>query len=152
MSVPLDFAFVTWFPGSSSASQVRLVPRFAVEQGVKQDGTKKIRPVDHLSWSCAPNHGRKRSRACTKAESINGHYTMPGEVKHDHLDDLLATMRMHYQLIGKVGGFPRFALCALSHVFAPAGTRARQRRYRQCVSSASSARIPQMGRWRGVLS
>ena len=78
-----------------------------------QDGTKKIRPVDHLSWSCAPNRGRKRSRACAKAESINGHYTMPGEVTHDHLDDLLATMRMHFQLIGKVGGLPRSPMRSL---------------------------------------
>lgn len=81
--------------------KVRLVPRFAIEQGIRSDGSKKIRPVDHLSWSHAATSGKKRSRAAVKAESINGHYTMPSAVVHDHLDDLLATMRLHFKLIGK---------------------------------------------------
>ena len=31
-----------------------LAPRFAVEQGLKKDGSVKIRAVDNFSWSCAP--------------------------------------------------------------------------------------------------
>ena len=80
---------------------MRLVPRFGIIQGTRQDGTIKVRPVDHFSWS----HGsRKRSRAEVKADSINGHYNMPGSVAHDHLDDLLASMRLHFELIGDVPG------------------------------------------------
>ena len=61
-----------------SFPQVRLVPRFAVEQGVQPDGTKKLRAVDHYSWS--PRRGRRRTRAQMRAESVNGHYEMPGAV------------------------------------------------------------------------
>ena len=89
--------------------QVRLVPRFAIVQGLKPDGEKKIRPVDHMSWSHSAGKGRKRTRAMVKAGSINGHYSMPEAVHHDHLDDLLATMRMHVELIGEVG--PSFCVC-----------------------------------------
>ena len=39
-----------------------------------------------------------------KAGSINGHYNMPGAVAHDHLDDLLAAMRLHFELIGASPG------------------------------------------------
>ena len=44
--------------------QVRCVPRFGVEQGVKADGSMKLRAVDHFSWSHRAdvgNHGRKRN-------------------------------------------------------------------------------------------
>jgi hypothetical protein len=86
-------------------SQVRLVPRFAVEQGLQADGTLKIRPVDHMSWSHSAGRGRKRTKATVKAESINGHYKVPWAIRHDHLDDLLATMRMHVEMIGEARFF-----------------------------------------------
>jgi hypothetical protein len=35
-----------------------------------------------------------------KADSINGHYTPTVNITHDHLDDLLAALRMHKQLVG----------------------------------------------------
>ena len=40
-------------------------PRFGVEQGVRPDGTTKVRPVDHFSWSNVPRGSRaeKRHRA-----------------------------------------------------------------------------------------
>ena len=34
--------------------QIRLCPRFAVEQGLRPDGSTKVRPVDHLSWWSDP--------------------------------------------------------------------------------------------------
>ena len=59
-------------------SKVRLVPRFAVHQGTRKDGSAKIRPVDHLSWSHEPVKGRKRTKAMMKEASINGHFDMLG--------------------------------------------------------------------------
>ena len=88
-------------------SQVRLVPRFAVEQGLLADGTLKIRPVYHISWSHSAGRGRKRTRAMIKAESINGHYKVPCAIRQDHLDDLLATMRMHVEMVGEARFFFR---------------------------------------------
>jgi hypothetical protein len=102
--------------------QVRLVPRFGVEQvaipscsmhcvrcawyivcgadqGLKEDGSVKLRAVDHMSWSHGPSK-RKRTKKAVKADSVNGHYTPTVKITHDHLDGLLAAMRMHKQLIG----------------------------------------------------
>ena len=92
--------------------QVKLVPRFAVEQGVKQDGSVKIRAVDHFSWSApsAEKVGAKRTRREVKAESVNGHYSLVDDLPHDHLDVLLAAMRLHVETFGSVslpkGGIP----------------------------------------------
>ena len=74
--------------------KVRLVPRFGVVQGVKPDGSAKVRAVDHMSWSMKGN-ARKRSRKDMKADSVNGHYVPKASVTHDHLDDLRAAMRLH---------------------------------------------------------
>jgi len=52
---------------------VRLVPRFSAEQ-VRDDGTIKIRPVDHFSWSAHGHHRKDRKKG-----SINGH-TVVGEL------------------------------------------------------------------------
>ena len=83
------------------AQQVLLVPRIAVEQGLRPDGSIKVRPVDHFSWSFNQS-GKRRTRTETKAGSVNGHYTMPGAVRHDHLDDLLSAMRMFWTILGQV--------------------------------------------------
>ena len=78
---------------------MRLVPRFAVEQGVKPDGSAKIRAIDHFSWSApdAATAGMKRTRKVIKAHSVNGHYTMNNELTHDHLDILMEAMRLHFE-------------------------------------------------------
>jgi hypothetical protein len=84
--------------------QVKLVPRFSVEQGVKPDGSVKIRAVDHFSWS-APDAdvvGKKRTRKEVKAQSVNGHYTVTDELSHDHLDVLLEAMRLHHETFERV--------------------------------------------------
>ena len=63
------------------------MPRFAVAQGLRADGTTKLRAVDHFSWSAPPaDRKRKRSRNEVKEDSINGHYEMPVAVSHEHLD------------------------------------------------------------------
>ncbi len=63
---------------------------------MRPDGTKKLRAVDHFSWSHkGKGCKRRRAKADVKADSVNGHYSMTTEVKHDHLDDLMASMRMH---------------------------------------------------------
>ena len=57
---------------------------------------KKIRAIDHFSWS-AGNQGatkHKRTRKEMKASSVNGIAFVPEKVKHDHLDDLAAAMTM----------------------------------------------------------
>ena len=83
-------------------SQARLVPRFGVEQGLKPDGTAKIRAVDNLSWSAAAGRSRKRSRGQMKEDSVNGSCTLPGKVSHDHLDSLLVLLRLVFEMTGVV--------------------------------------------------
>ena len=39
-----------------------------------------------------------------KATRVNGHFVMPVKVTHDHLDVLLAAMRMHKELLHEVPG------------------------------------------------
>ena len=78
----------------------RLAPRFAVEQGFRDDGSIKVRAVDHMSWSAAGVCGRKRSRSETKKGSINGHSNIPIRIRHDHLDALASIMRKWWLLLG----------------------------------------------------
>ena len=89
-------ALVSVFP------QVLLVPRFGVVQGTRANGKAKVRPVDHFSWS-SRGYSKKRTRAATKADSVNGHFDMPDTVSHDHLDDLMEVMRVFYERCGQVG-------------------------------------------------
>ena len=84
-----------------SLLQVLLVPRFGVTQGVKDDGTAKVRAVDHFSWSHAGGR-KKRKRAEVKSASVNGHYSLSESIKHDHLDDLHAAMKCHHEVLGEV--------------------------------------------------
>ena len=81
--------------------KVLCCPRFGVEQGVRPDGTKKLRAVDHFSWSQSGGQ-KKRKRREIKWNSINGHFTSDAEVKHDHLDDLLAAMKLQFETTGQV--------------------------------------------------
>ena len=80
----------------------RLVPRFGVEQGLKPDGSIKLRAVDHMSWSAAQGQKRKRSRNQIKEHSINGHCYVPAKVSHDHLDSLLQLLRVVFAKTGVV--------------------------------------------------
>ena len=50
----------------------------------------KIRPVDHFSWSNVATRSRKR----IKLNSVNGMTEVPEAIKHDHLDDLVASMTL----------------------------------------------------------
>jgi len=95
MSEPVHASSIDW-------SSVRLVPRFGVEQGLKPDGSAKIRAVDHMSWSASHGQKRKRTRAQVKEESINGHTVVPEKVSHDHLDKLLLLLRLVFMLSGVV--------------------------------------------------
>ena len=81
--------------------QVLLMPRFGIEQGTKPDGSTKVRAVDHFSWSHSAGK-RKRKRSEIRAGSVNGHYNPDTDLKHDHLDDLAAAMRAHYERLSKV--------------------------------------------------
>ena len=87
-------------------SELRLVPRFAVVQGVLADGSPKIRAVDHFSWSVvtSPSVKRKRTRKEMKDDSVNGHTGMQERVRHDHLDDLARAMRECWHAFGEAPG------------------------------------------------
>ena len=56
----------------------------------REDGKMKIRPVDHFSWSNVATRSRKR----IKLNSVNGMTEVPEAIKHDHLDDLVASMTL----------------------------------------------------------
>ena len=89
-------------------SKVLCCPRFAIEQGVRPDGTEKVRAVDHFSWSFS-NGQKKRMRREVKSQSVNGHFTPDRAIKHDHLDDLLVAMKLLHETTGQVGTFARAA-------------------------------------------
>ena len=47
-----------------------LAPRFGVEQGLKDDGSVKVRAVDNFSWSCVPEECEvRRSKKVVKGVS-----------------------------------------------------------------------------------
>lgn len=101
------------------AGRVLCCPRFGVEQGVRADGTKKLRAVDHFSWSHAKGQ-KKRKRREVKFDSINGHFTADVDLKHDHLDDLLAAMKVQFESTGQVCAqslVSVLAACVLGRVF-----------------------------------
>jgi len=76
-----------------------LTPRFGVEQGLKPDGSVKVRAVDNLSWSHVPEGStRWRSKGQMKTGSINGHCKLEECIKHDHLDDLLRAVALFKEL------------------------------------------------------
>ncbi len=85
---------------------IRLHPRFSVIQGHRcgacicgrgdvpcicqcgrVDGTIKVRPVDHFSWSAAGRSAKKR-----KLGSVNGQTEVLEALSHNHLDDLVEAM------------------------------------------------------------
>ncbi len=82
------------------ALQVLCVPRFGVAQGTKPDGTEKIRAVDNFSWSHSMGR-RKRKKCDIKSESVNGHFSSDTPIQHDHLDDLMAAMRLVHETSGQ---------------------------------------------------
>ena len=93
--------------GMADLSDVLLNPRFGVEQD-KEDGTKKVRAIDHLSWSPGTGSGEgatpRPTKRARKEASVNGH-TAPGEkMKHDTLDMLATAMRQHFASLGCVPG------------------------------------------------
>ena len=74
-------------------SEVLLVPRFGVDQGIQADGTVKIRAVDNFSWSPPPDDcPSRRTKKEVKVDSINGHCGAQEKLSHDHLDDLARAM------------------------------------------------------------
>ena len=73
--------------------QVLLHLRFSVSQ-TRSDGSVKIRPVDHFSWS-----GCDRQ----KENSVNGHTAPREKLSHETLDELAVAMK-HF--VGAVGETP----------------------------------------------
>ena len=81
---------------------ILLHPRFGVEQ-VKEDGTVKLRPVDHMSWS--PSEGiEEPSKKELKHGSVNG-YTCPQEkMRPDTLDKFIAVLTTFVSTVGCIPG------------------------------------------------
>ena len=50
-----------------------MVPRFGVAQGLKPDGTAKIRAVDHFSWSCAAGRKKRKRTEVKEVRSAAQH-------------------------------------------------------------------------------
>ena len=81
---------------------ILLHPRFGVEQ-VNEDGTIKLRPVDHMSWS--PGEGMEEpSKKELKRGSVNG-YTCPQEkMRPDTLDKFIAVLTTFVSTVGCIPG------------------------------------------------
>ena len=75
-------------------------PRLGVVQCTRANGEPNVRPFDHSSWS-ARGGGKKRNRAATKADNVNGHVDMASTLNHDHLDDLMEAMRKFHERCGQ---------------------------------------------------
>ena len=91
-------------PFSGASFQARAVPGLGVQQGLKKDGSIKVRAVYNFSWSTPwPLEGGKRS--CyreAKSRSVNGCTWLPEKLSHDHLDDLLNFCREMVLSLGVV--------------------------------------------------
>ena len=69
-------------------------PRFSVEQGTNNAGKRKIRAVDHLSWSATGG-----SRKKMKLDSINGQCFPTEKLSHDHLDIMMAAVKLFIEYV-----------------------------------------------------
>ena len=76
------------------AEQVKMHPRFSVDQGTNNAGKRKIRAVDHLSWSATGG-----SRKKMKLDSINGHCFPTEKLSHDHLDMMMAAVKLFIEYV-----------------------------------------------------
>ena len=72
----------------------RMFCRFPVDQGLKKNGERKIRAVDHFSYSSVKASSRKR-----KLESVKGHCVATEKLSHDHLDSLFDVTRLFLQYV-----------------------------------------------------
>ena len=94
-------------------SDMLLHPRFSVEQ-TRDDGSLKLRAVDHFSWSSL-EPGSRRARCLSrkramKANSVNG-FTYPAEkMHHDTVDTLFDALALHVQLMGEEPGLIKVGL------------------------------------------
>jgi hypothetical protein len=91
----------------ASLEHVLLNPRFGVRQE-KDDGSIKVRAIDHLSWSPATADGgcaeHRPSKKARKEGSVNGHTAPSEKMRHDTLDVLAAAMRKHVEVMGSPPG------------------------------------------------
>lgn len=92
---------------SADLHGVLLNPRFAVEQE-KEDGSVKLRAIDHLSWSPSTLTGEgghtRPTKKARKEASVNGHTAPQEKMSHDTLDALARAMRLHEEKLGSVPG------------------------------------------------
>ena len=80
-----------------------LCPRFIVEQ-TKEDGTKKLRAIDNLSWGAKSamdaSLQERPSKRMRKSVSVNGHVSVNEKLKHHTLDDFVQLLRAFYRSVG----------------------------------------------------
>ena len=102
MTEPIDIT-------SGIPHDVLLHPRFGVEQ-LKEDGSKKVTPVDHMSWS--PGEPElKQTKKQLKANSING-YTWPQEkMRPDTLDKFISVLKTFVAVVGCLPGLWKVESC-----------------------------------------
>ena len=117
MSVPVSLEM-------APLDEVLLNPRFGVEQ-LKEDGSIKVRAIDHFSWSPAAHAfgmasegerlskkvqprcpcklvGQCRPLQARKEFSVNGHVMPTEKLRHDTLDALALAASMFVDLVGVV--------------------------------------------------
>lgn len=84
-------------------SRLRLSPRFGVDQGLRDDGSQKIRAVDNFSWS-VNQEGSFQTKSQKRKSSINGATAMPECMHHDHIDMLALAMKKFRELTSELPG------------------------------------------------
>ena len=88
----------------ADAHALLLNPRFGVEQE-KEDGTVKVRAIDHLSWSPSTQGAAERpSKRRRKEASLNGHVTASEKLHHDTLDALALAMKKYVEQLDCIPG------------------------------------------------
>jgi len=83
---------------ASLQNDVLLAPRFGILQQ-KADGSEKVRPIDHFSWS-----SEGKSKQQKKLSSVNSAYDTDETITHETLDDLAHTMKRFHNIFGCAPG------------------------------------------------
>ena len=95
---------------------VRAVPGHGIAQGLKPDGSTKVRAVFNFSW-CAPEQDsdtKRLPRKVAKARSINGCTRLPEKLSHDHIDDLI---RFCKEMVKEMGIVPALFKADIASAF-----------------------------------
>ena len=76
-----------------------------MEQGTRADGSTKVRAIDHMSWSVAPDGvGAYHTRKKQGQHSVNWCTVLPESIHHDHIDLLMIVVKKFRSMFNELPG------------------------------------------------